>query len=119
MAPEPLTVDVDDEPTPACLRLTGELDYATAPLLRQELDTLFIAGHGSLVLDLTELGFCDSAGLAAILTGYRGCREAGGRLLLVGVDAQLEKVLRVTGLLSALTEPQPEQSDDADAGVPS
>lgn len=51
---------------------SGELDMATQGRLLAELER-HLAGHETarLTLDLTELHFCDAAGLAALLTASR------------------------------------------------
>ena len=53
-------------------------------------------GHSRLVVDLTQVTYVDSAGLAALVSGLKAAREAGGTLDLVGLDGQVLKVLRLT-----------------------
>ena len=53
----------------ACLRLAGELDLGTAPELTAAIDRLTAAGETRVLLDLTDLTFCDSTGMAAFVRG--------------------------------------------------
>ena len=49
------------------LTASGELDIATAPLLRERLTALIEEGASGLVLDLCPVTFMDSVALAAVL----------------------------------------------------
>ena len=57
----------------AKVRVTGELDLATATELRHRLDAVIAAGTGDLDLDLSEVTFLDSSGLVALLEARRRC----------------------------------------------
>lgn len=48
--------------------------------------------------DLTEVGFLDSTWLSALVSGLKGARERAEFLKLVGLDEQVEKILRLTML---------------------
>jgi anti-sigma B factor antagonist len=51
----------------ASLLLAGVLDAATAPQVRHAVDALAAQGATSLVIDLADLRFVDSAGVCALL----------------------------------------------------
>lgn len=85
------------------LRLVGELDADDAPAVRTMLAEQVLGGSGSLVLDLSELTFIDSAGLAALIAAHKGTRSAGTSFLLAGVSPAVAKILSVTGLDAVLT----------------
>lgn len=80
------------------VRLVGELDLATADLLRNELGRL--AGNGAtlVTLDLADLGFIDSTGLSVLITALKRFREQGGDMALRSPTAGTRKVLEITGL---------------------
>lgn len=60
--------------------ITGELDLATAPELNRMLNHLADDGHERVLIDLSELQFMDSTGLASTIRGYR-CPETNGHRL--------------------------------------
>src|SRR3979409_2393089 len=62
--------------------VTGELDIATAPQLREAL-TARPAEGGLIVVDLTPVTFMDSTGLEAIVRLHTALAGAGGRLAVV------------------------------------
>jgi anti-sigma B factor antagonist len=80
------------------LTVCGELDLATA-------DRLYRQGHAAierrvrcLLLDLTELSFCDARGLSAFVRLANEAETAGCGYGLVAPQALVAKLLRITGL---------------------
>lgn len=66
------------------LELSGRLDALEAPALRQQLESLTDAdGPALIVVDLSNVEFVDSAGLAALVKGMKNARQSGGDLRLV------------------------------------
>ncbi|MEV0002839.1 STAS domain-containing protein [Micromonospora sp. NPDC050980] len=84
------------------LRLAGELDLSTAGELNAVIDRLVAGGRRELLLDLTELTFCDSTGIAAFVRGDNLVAADGGWLRLTGASGPVARVLQVTGLAEVL-----------------
>jgi len=81
------------------LAVSGELDLATAPSLRERVREITPGGPLKVALDLTGVGFVDSSGLGAIVACLKHVRELGGDLVLVAPDASpVAKLLSLTGL---------------------
>ncbi|WP_036393275.1 STAS domain-containing protein [Micromonospora chokoriensis] len=80
------------------LRLTGELDYDTAPELVAAAAELRGDGDAPVLVDLTGVTLCDSSGLSALLVVHR----AAGAIRLTGVSPQLQRMLDRTGLSELL-----------------
>jgi anti-sigma B factor antagonist len=78
--------------------LTGELDVASAPALRDQLLSLLRPGSSQLVVDLSRVSFCDASGLAVLVSTGRRARLLGGFLRLAAVSPQAGRVLNITGL---------------------
>src|SRR5919202_3343025 len=77
----------------------GELDLSTAAELAAHVDAARAGGRARrVVLDLVALGFCDSAGLRAVLGAADEVRAAGGRLAVVVDDGPVARVLEITGV---------------------
>jgi anti-sigma B factor antagonist len=83
------------------VEVTGEVDIATAPRLREALEQRPAAG-GRLVVDLTGVTFMDSSGLGILLNLQRDVGDAGGRLAVVCPPGPARLLLEVTGLDSEL-----------------
>ena len=65
------------------LRVAGRLDALEAAGLRRLLEGHLQDGQANIAVDLTDLEFLDSAGLAALVMGMKTARAAGGDLRLV------------------------------------
>jgi anti-sigma B factor antagonist len=80
----------------AVLAVTGELDVATAPQLRQEAVRLSAAGTNNLVVDLSGVEFLDSTGLGVIVGVVKRVRTPGGELAVAGAEDHVLKVFEIT-----------------------
>jgi anti-anti-sigma factor len=85
--------------------LDGELDLATADVLRSRVAQLAPApGGGPIVLDLSRLSFIDCAGLRALCQLHEAFRASGGRGLVVrNLQPQVRKVFDLVGIGEPLT----------------
>ena len=82
----------------AMLTLSGRLDAVTAPDLKALLKRLTKGGHIQLVVDLTDVPFIDSSGLAALVSAFKAVRGAGGAMKLAGLSEQTRTVFTLTRL---------------------
>jgi anti-anti-sigma factor len=80
----------------ASVRLTGELDLATACRLEQALHDAQ-AEASEVVLDLRDLTFLDCSGMRVILAAAQRARRAGHRLTVVPGPGQVDRVFTLTG----------------------
>ncbi|MFC4586274.1 STAS domain-containing protein [Sphaerisporangium corydalis] len=102
--PPRLRVTVETSPAAVVVGLRGELDMATTPRLAGELGVVYELDHPPrLIFDLSELEFCDSSGLGALVRAYKQVRQADGLLALAGVHGMCERVLLRTGLVRIFT----------------
>ena len=85
------------------VRLRGALDVAAAPALRERLIGLLHPGLRLLVLDLSRVPSCDSAGLAVLIGTQRRARLLGIVVRLAAPSPPVAKLLRLTGLDRSLT----------------
>jgi anti-sigma B factor antagonist len=87
----------------AVLALSGELDLAAAPALRERLAEARATGARGLVLDMAEVTFLDSSALREILRADAALRTDGVPLVLATVQPAVERLLeltRTTGMLA-------------------
>jgi anti-anti-sigma factor len=82
----------------------GEIDLATVERVRQHLEELEDAGFHSIVLDLRQVTFIDSTGVALILAEVR---KDGTDFAVIPGPAQVQRIFELTGLLErvALVSP--------------
>lgn len=91
-----LVVTVLDEE--AVVSVIGELDFHTAPRLREEIIKLLNQGILRLIVDLSQMEFVDSSGLGVLVAGLKRMRERDGSLTLRSPSANTAQVLAVSGL---------------------
>jgi anti-sigma B factor antagonist len=82
----------------AVLHLRGELDSDTASQLHQTLAGLLERPVPRIVVDLTDLKFCDSVGLSAFITSKQVIDARGGWLSFAGANPFLTQLLETVGL---------------------
>jgi anti-anti-sigma factor len=86
----------------AVVRLAGELDIATGPLLKQRLQQLTTGSAEPqvrrLVLDLSELAFTDVVGLGVLLHAERELADRGGQVRLRHPAPLVRRVVRLLDL---------------------
>ena len=78
--------------------LSGEIDIARVPVLREQLLGLLRPGASRLVVDLSGVTFCDASGLAVLVGAARRAGLLGGFLRLAAPAPLISTVLRLTGL---------------------
>lgn len=90
---------VDHGPDVRVLHVVGELDTLTAPLLQVRLAEQ-LAQVRTLVLDLSDVTFLGSAGLAVLVGARDDADTRGCRLLVVPGSRIVKRALEATGLLA-------------------
>ena len=81
------------------IRLLGELDHHGAKGLMDRLDGLMEQNLPTkTILDLGELTFMDSSGIAVIHRAKRRMEALGGNLVVVNIPKQAARVLDTAGL---------------------
>jgi len=80
------------------VRLNGALDFAAAPALREQLIDVLHRGPDLLVLDLSHVSSCDTAGLAVLIGTQRRARLLGIAMRLAAPSLPVTRALRSTGL---------------------
>ena len=78
--------------------LSGGLDVASVPELREQLLGVLRSDTRRLIVDLSHVSFCDASGLAVLVGTNRRVRRLGGVLRLAAPAPPVLEALRITGL---------------------
>ncbi len=106
---ERATVDQDfevtehDEGEAIRIAVSGEVDVATAPLLRDRLYDAVDRSHGPVIVDLLAVTFIDSTALGVLIGARERSQARGSDLRLVLKEARLIKIFEITGLTELFT----------------
>jgi len=83
------------------------LDHSNAMICREDTAAALVPG-GRLILDFGTVVSIDSAGVGALVAVLKAVRRTGGRMILIGVPAQVMSVLK-TIRLTTVFEIQPDE----------
>jgi anti-anti-sigma factor len=100
---EHLRVDIEPARERTVVRLSGELDLASAPVLERELERAELDGAPVLVFDLDGLEFLDSTGLQVLLATHRRAGERGQQFAITRGSPQVQRLLDITRVAERLT----------------
>lgn len=78
------------------------LDTNNAPDLKSELVVVNNEGEKNIVLDLSDVSYCDSSGLRAVLVANRICEDAIGTFILCGLQPDVENLVKISMLHTVL-----------------
>lgn len=81
------------------IRLKADLDHHTAVTVRESADTLLARSHAKHILfDFTGVEFMDSSGIGVIMGRYRQVIFQGGRVGVMGVGTNVDRIFKISGL---------------------
>ncbi|WP_405150999.1 STAS domain-containing protein [Sphaerisporangium sp. NBC_01403] len=98
-----LAISSHRDPDCTLVGIIGDLDATTGSTAREQLGGLLAEGRHRIIVDVTELGFCDSGGLWTLLDVHRRAERAGGWVRLAGVNGFLRRLFTLTHLDAAFT----------------
>lgn len=92
-----LTIEVRHEQGYAIVTAAGEIDISTVTRLREPLFEMAASG-APLVIDLDQVSFIDSVGLAVLVGTANRAAEHGSTLQVVCAPPKIRQLVRLTGL---------------------
>jgi anti-sigma B factor antagonist len=98
-----LRIEIADTTSPTIVSLAGEIDLTSSRRLREVLLSIANAGEHRVVVDMTNVTFMDSTGLAALVTARKRLTSMDGEIVLRGPSPGVRKLLEITGLLRVFT----------------
>ncbi len=80
-------------------RLTGDIDAASTPSVREALDAAIRDGCRRIVLDLSRVEYVDSSALGLLVWADHRLQPLSGALLLAGAGRDVTRILELSGLI--------------------
>lgn len=93
-----LQVEIEDQEAKKILKVVGEVDAYTAPVLRERLFPLTEITGIEIFVDLSGVNYMDSTGLGTFVGALKSCRAHGCSLKLFGLSDRIERLFNITGL---------------------
>lgn len=107
----PITAEPALGPDGPCLRVVGEIDIATGPMLRDALLRFADGAEGAVVAEMSGVRFIDSAGIAVLVDVQNRLGYQGRALELHQVSMEVGRVIDLLGLTQRLRVDQTTLSD--------
>jgi anti-sigma B factor antagonist len=80
------------------LPLEGEIDLHVSPRISASLDAMIDEKPKQLVVDLTNVSYIDSSGLAVLIEGMQNVEAYGGKFALAGLHAKVRPIFEIARL---------------------
>ncbi len=80
------------------LRVSGELDLATAEAFRDALHTLIEQSHSPAPVFLAEVSFMDSSCIGILVAAWHTARDSDVEVIVAAPSSPVRKVLELTGI---------------------
>jgi len=93
-----LIVHVESRGAATVLRPDGDVDLSRAPSLRTALAEAIDARPGKLVVDLTDVPYMDSSGVATFVEAMQLCRKDGTTLVLCALQERVTSIFEIARL---------------------
>ena len=80
--------------------VSGDIDFANSPEVRQSVLREIRENRTSrVVVNLSQVHYIDSSGVASLIEGLKASRDLGSRFILIGLSAPAREVLQLSRLI--------------------
>ena len=83
---------------PNVLSLQGEIDLYVSPAISRSIDAMVEKKPERIVIDLAQVTYIDSAGLAALILAMQEVEANGGNFFLAGLRETMRSILETSRL---------------------
>ena len=93
-------LQIETEPIEDCVvvRPIGEIDLSCAAVLRQRLGKVQESQPARLIIDLSEVPYMDSSGVATIVEAMQVARRGGSKLVLCALQDKVRSIFEIARL---------------------
>jgi anti-sigma B factor antagonist len=85
------------------LQLTGRFDAYAAPPVEEFFQKLNLDPASRVIINLSQVDFIDSTGLATLIIGMKRCRQQQVELVLCGIQQPVHIIFELTRLETVFT----------------
>ena len=93
-----MKVDLKENGGTAFVRVEGDVDLYSSPKLRDAVLASVKKQLSPIVVNLSQVRYIDSSGVATLVEGYQLSREYGGSICLVGLNERISEVFKLARL---------------------
>ncbi len=92
------TLPAVSQPEPTIIALDGEIDLHESPNVRETLRPLIEQKVPRIYVDMSEVGYIDSSGLAVLIDAMQRIANYGGKFGLIAIRPAVRTVLEIARL---------------------
>ena len=82
--------------------LNGRLDSTTSPDCEERISSILLHSTRTILFEMTNLDYISSMGLRIFLKTRRMIEQQGGRVYMINVQPQIEKVFEIANMLNGI-----------------
>jgi len=83
---------------PNVLLLQGEIDLHESPRVREGVRSLLVESPPCVFIDLSQVTYIDSSGLAVLIEAMQRVNSYGGKLALFGIHDAVQDIMHIARL---------------------
>lgn len=104
MAPEnSLNIETEVVDGAVIVRPHGDVDLASSPELRAAMHEAVAKEEPKTIIDLCDVSYMDSSGVATLVEALQNTRRAGGALILCGMNDRVRSIFQIARLDAIFT----------------
>ena len=97
-----MTIAAETTASATIVSLQGQINSANAATVETEVLAVLQKGAKNVLLNMTELSYISSAGLRVVLVLAKRLKQAGGKLVIYGMQPHVREVFDISGFLAIL-----------------
>ena len=97
-----MTIAIEPTDKAHIIALQGQVNSSNAATVETEVLSVVSQGAKNVLLNMTELSYISSAGLRVVLVLAKRLKQAGGKLVIYGMQPHVREVFDISGFLAIL-----------------
>ena len=97
-----MTIAIEPTEKAHIISLQGQVNSSNAAQVETEVLNVVQQGAQNVLLNMTELSYISSAGLRVVLVLAKRLKQAGGKLVIYGMQPHVREVFDISGFLAIL-----------------
>ncbi len=93
-----MQVNIEDKNGVTVCSMVGDIDINTSPDVKKSFDQIIKDKKDKVVIDLKDVGYVDSSGLATLVEILKNLRAYGGKLKIADLSDKVRGLFEITKL---------------------
>ncbi len=93
-----MQINLDSRGDVSVFGVSGDIDINSSPEMKKGFEKVFREKQEKVLIDLTDVGYVDSSGLATIVEIFKNMKIYGGKLRLAGLSDKVKGLFEITKL---------------------